>query len=67
MLHRIFEPGRIPQVSESHAAHPLAMIALLGLVHGFGLSTQLQELPLNQNYVFYTLDGHYLAANFTGK
>lgn len=29
--------------------NPLAMIALLGLVHGFGLSTRLQELPLNQN------------------
>lgn len=26
----------------------LAMIAVLGLVHGFGLSTRLQELPLNQ-------------------
>lgn len=29
--------------------NPLAMIALLGLVHGFGLSTRLQELPLDQN------------------
>ena len=29
--------------------NPLAMIALLGLVHGFGLSTRLQELPLNQS------------------
>lgn len=29
--------------------NPLAMIVLLGLVHGFGLSTRLQELPLNQN------------------
>ncbi len=26
----------------------LAMIALLGLVHGFGLSTRLQELPLSE-------------------
>jgi hypothetical protein len=33
-----------------HIAPPnlLAMISLLGLVHGFGLSTRLQELPLNE-------------------
>lgn len=29
--------------------NPLAMVALLGLIHGFGLSTRLQELPLNQD------------------
>lgn len=27
----------------------LAMIALLGLIHGFGLSTRLQELPLSES------------------
>lgn len=33
-----------------HIAPPnlLAMISLLGLVHGFGLSTRLQELPLSE-------------------
>lgn len=35
----------------STAPNMLLMITIFGLIHGFGLSTRLQELPLNEEYL----------------